>query len=115
MSSTTRLRLLFGTIFVTLALCTGWASMRQPVWDWGGLTTPPDNGWTIATLLDAYFGFTTFFVWVLYKEARVLRRWLWFVAIMGLGNMAMSFYVLNELRKLAPGEPAASILTRRNA
>ena len=46
--------------------------MRQPVWQWGGLTTPPDNAWTIATLFDAYYGFITFYVWVAYKE----RRWL---------------------------------------
>ena len=66
------LRLLFGTILVTMIGVTSWASLRQPVWQWGGLTQAPDNGWAIATLCDAYFGFVTFYVWLAYKE----RRWL---------------------------------------
>ena len=45
------------------------------------------NLWTIATLVDAYYGFITFYVWVLWKETRALPRVLWFVAIMALGNM----------------------------
>jgi hypothetical protein len=40
---------------------------------WGGLEGP-DRYWTIATLMDAYFGFLTFYVWVFYKEMRWLPR-----------------------------------------
>jgi hypothetical protein len=115
MESRTVLRVVFGTILVSLLVCTSWAGLHQPVWQWGGLTQPPDNGWTIATLLDAYCGFITFFVWVVYKEQSALKRLLWFIAIMALGNMAMSFYVLRELARLAPGEPTSDLLTRRNA
>ena len=31
-----------------------------------------------------------------------------------LGNMAMAAYVLRELSRLAPGEPASAILTKRH-
>jgi hypothetical protein len=89
-------------------------STRQPVWEWGGLTNPPDNLWTIATLIDAYYGFITFYAWVLWKEARALPRVLWFVAIMLLGNIAMSAYVLRQLARLEPEDSVEILLSARN-
>jgi uncharacterized protein DUF1475 len=114
MHGRTPLRLLFGFILVSLLAVTTWATLRQPVWEWSGLTREPDNGWAIATLLDAYYGFITFYVWVLWKERRWLPRIGWFVAIMALGNMAMSAYVLLQLRKLPDEEPLPSLLATRN-
>ncbi|MCU0757761.1 MAG: DUF1475 domain-containing protein [Steroidobacteraceae bacterium] len=109
------LRLLFGFIFASLLAYTSWASTRQPVWEWRGFAIQPDNWWTIATLVDAYYGFLTFYVWVFYKETRALARLGWFVAIMLLGNMAMSAYVLWQLARLRDDEPASAILVRRSA
>jgi hypothetical protein len=97
-----------------LALYTGWASTRQPVLQWGGLTSGPDRYWTIATLMDAYFGFLTFYVWVFFKESRWLPRVAWFIAIMLLGNMAMSAYVLLQLLRLRADQPASAVLTTPN-
>lgn len=108
------LRALFGFILVSLLMYTSWASLQQPVWEWGGLTTPPDRWWTIATLIDAYYGFLTFYVWVFYKELRWSRRIAWFVAIMLLGNMAMAAYVLLQLARLRSHQPVSDILTVRN-
>ena len=108
------LRLLFGAILVTMIGVTTWASLRQPVWEWGGLTAAPDNGWTIATLFDAYFGFVTFYVWLAYKERRWAPRIGWLIAILLLGNMAMSAYVLLQLRRLPREEPMATLLTARH-
>jgi Protein of unknown function (DUF1475) len=104
----------FGAILLGMALVTGWASQVQPVWQWGGLRVAPDRAWTIATLCDAYCGFLTFYVWVLYKERRSARRLAWFVAIMALGNMAMAAYVLKELWALRADESMAVLLTRTN-
>lgn len=105
---------MFALVLVGMALVTGWASSVQPVWTWGGLTLPPDNAWTIATLCDAYCGFLTFYVWVLCKERRWTRRIAWFVAIMALGNMAMAAYVLKELWALGADDTLAVLLTRPN-
>ena len=114
MSSKTRLKILFSCIALTLLVYTAWASTRQPMLQWTGLTRSDDRYWTIATMLDAYCGFLTFYVWVFYKEQRWLRRGLWFVAIMLLGNMAMSSYVLWQLLRLRPEQEASAILTARN-
>jgi hypothetical protein len=115
MSARTSLKLLFGFILVSLAAYTSWASTQQAVWDWRGLVDGPDRWWTIATLIDAYYGFITFYAWVFYKEPRAVARIGWFVAIMGLGNMAMAVYVLRELARLRDDEPASAILLRRAA
>jgi Protein of unknown function (DUF1475) len=114
MSPKAALKLLFSAILLSMILCTGWASLQQSMFTWGGLTGP-DRYWTLATLLDAYFGFLTFYVWVFYKEARWLQRVIWFVAIMALGNMAMSAYLLLQLARLRPDQPASDILRRRGS
>jgi hypothetical protein len=113
MNSKTVLRLVFGFILVSLTAYNLWASVQQPLWQWAGLTTRPDNWWTIATCIDAYYGFTTFYIWVLYKERGLQSRVIWFIAIMALGNIAMSSYVLLQLARLRAEEPAAAILTAR--
>jgi len=115
MTTRTGLRILFTFILVTLAVYTSWASTQQAVWDWQGLLVPPDRWWTIATLIDAYFGFITFYAWVFYKERSTAAKLGWFLAIMLLGNMAMAAYVLRELGRLRDDEPASAILLRRAA
>jgi hypothetical protein len=114
MSTKTTLKILFSCIFLSLLIYTAWASARQPVLQWGGLRSEPDRYWTIATLMDAYFGFLTFYVWVIFKESRWLARITWFAAIMLLGNMAMSLYVLLQLMRLRPDQDPSAILSSRN-
>jgi len=112
--SKTALKILFSSILLCMVIYTSWASTQQAVYQWGGLTTGPDRYWTLATLLDAYFGFITFYVWVYYKELRTLPKVLWFIAIMLLGNMAMAAYVLLQLLRLPSDSDTATILSTRN-
>ena len=106
----TGLKLLFGFIFVWMVVATVRTSMQVSLWDsWRGFSANP---WAVATLYDAYGGFITFFVWVAYKERGAGRRILWFVLIMCLGNIAMSFYVLRELFRLPADARVETILWR---
>jgi hypothetical protein len=109
----TFLKLLFAAIFVWMIVMTIRTSMRMSLG--AAFATFGDNPWAVATLWDAYFGFLTFYVWVFWKESRVAMRVLWFVLIMCLGNIAMSFYVLLELMRLGKDQPAHAILRRREA
>lgn len=109
------LRILFGFIFASLTAYSLWACLQQPLWEWSGLTRAPDRYWTIATVIDAYYGFITFYAWLAWKERRWLPRIGWFVAIMLLGNIAMSAYVLLQLQRVPAEAPMASLLTSRNA
>lgn len=107
------LKILFIAIFVSMVVTTIWVQMHKPFHLSFNEFSWRDSPWACATLLDAYFGFATFFVWICYKEAGLARKVIWFVLIMGLGNIAMSFYVLIQLFKLKADEPAWVALTKR--
>ncbi|MEO8026197.1 MAG: DUF1475 family protein [Bryobacteraceae bacterium] len=109
MDTKTALKILFGAIFVWMIVMTVRTSLEVPLWQ----ASFSGNPWAWATLWDAYFGFLTFYVWVAYKERTVVARALWFVLIMGLGNIAMSLYVLIELFRLHPADSAEKALWRR--
>jgi len=80
---------------------------------WSAWDTYAANPWAVATLWDAYCGFTIFFCWVCYKERSSAFRILWFVLIMGLGNIATSLYLLLQLSRLGDHEPIEALLRRR--
>jgi len=109
MNAKLALKVLFGAIFLWMTVMTIRTSLEVPIWH----ASFTGNPWAWATLWDAYFGFVTFYVWVLYKETGWGARVLWFVLIMGLGNIAMSLYVLIELFRLESAEPAEAVLWRR--
>jgi hypothetical protein len=105
------LKLLFGGVFLWMTVMTIRTSLAVSLWGaWPGYAANP---WAVATLWDAYFGFLTFYVWVVYKERKTWARILWFLLIMGLGNIAMSLYVLIQLMRLRGDESAETILWRR--
>ncbi len=86
---------IFATIFLAMTWITVVASLDRSVVNAGqGLWPDP---WFRATLMDAYFGFLTFFIWLAYKEQSWVARGIWFVLIMSLGNFAMSGYLLWQL------------------
>lgn len=114
MPARTLLVILFSAILLGMIGVTVWASGQQPVWAWGGLVGA-DRAWTIATLCDAYAGFLTFYAWVCYRERGLAARAGWLVAILLLGNMAMSVYVLRALWRLPAGAPVAQLLQREPA
>jgi hypothetical protein len=107
------LKLLFGGIFVWMAVLTIRTGLSVSLWEaWPSYAA---NAWAVATLWDAYSGFVTFYAWVFYKERRLWARALWFLLIMGLGNIATSLYVLIQLFRLKPDERAEAILLRQPA
>jgi len=109
------LKILFAGILIYMVCMTTWVSLHKSI-----LLSPDEfswahSPWAVATLFDAYFGFITFYAWVFYKETGGAARLVWFVLIMGLGNIAMSSYVLIQLVRLRPEQPASDILLRSRA
>lgn len=103
---------LFTFVLLAMLSITITASIDQNIFEAVGNMWP--NWWFKATLVDAYFGFLTFFIWVAYKELRLWRKLLWFALIMLLGNLAIPAYMLIEIYKLQAGDTFATLLTRRN-
>jgi hypothetical protein len=105
--------ILFSGIFLVMVYVTVRASLAISIWDvWDSYAANP---WAVATLYDAYSGFIIFYVWVAWRERSWGARLLWFVLIMGLGNIATSLYLLAQLLRLAPDQPASAILGRKAA
>jgi hypothetical protein len=106
----TALKILFGAIFLWMTVLTIRTSLRVSLWSaWDSFA---GNPWAVATLYDAYFGFLTFWVWVAYKETTVWSRVMWLVLILGLGNIAMSLYVLIQLFRLREDQGVEALLRR---
>lgn len=104
------LGLIFGAILGAMIAVTTYAALDRSILQVGPpLTTDP---WFHATLADCYFGFLTFYLWVAYKERGHWARLGWFLLIMTLGNIAMSIYMLLQLRKWDRQLGAAGLLLR---
>ncbi|MEB3245435.1 MAG: DUF1475 family protein [Vampirovibrionales bacterium] len=108
-----RLIILFSIIFLAMVSVVTWASFTQSL-----LAIPEPvakNPWFIATLFDAYAGFLTIYAWVAYREPKLSVKILWLMLFMGLGNIAISAYVLLAIAKLPKGEPITAILLPKKA
>jgi hypothetical protein len=107
------LRGLFLVVLASMLCVTTWASLQCPLFAVPkAVATHP---WFIATMFDAYWGFTTFFVWVCYREISWTSKIAWFLAIMALGNIAMSSYCLAALFQSPTGAKVSDILTARRS
>lgn len=103
------LKILFSFIFLFMVVATVRTSLQVPIWQ----ASFTGNPWAWATLYDAYFGFITFFCWVAWRERTLGAKVVWFLLIMTLGNIAMSFYVLLQLFSLKRDEPVDALFRKR--
>jgi len=106
------LRALFVVVIASMLGVTTWASLHTPLF-----AIPREvftHPWFIATLVDAYWAFIAFYVWVAWKEQSLGARLLWFVAIIALGNIAMAAYMLRELFRVPAAGPLHDVFARRN-
>ena len=94
------LRGLFLLILAFMVGITTWASRQCPLF--GVPHVVATHPWFLATMGDAYWGFVTFYVWVCYRQVSWTARLAWILAILALGNIAMSSYCLAALSE-APG------------
>ena len=104
------LKLLFGAILAVMLYVTVAALRERGVFVAGAALWP--DAWFRATLADAYCGFLTFYAWVFYKERALAARVGWLAAILALGNIAMSAYVLLALGHLPAGAGVERLLLR---
>jgi len=98
-------------VLIAMLTVTTWASNCVALWNMPrAVATHP---WFIATLFDTYFAFLAFWAWVAYKETSWVARGLWLLAILLLGNIAISIYVLRELFRVPADATFEQVLLRR--
>ena len=93
-------------IFSLLALTT-WASFERNVFDNAHLLK---DRWFLATLMDAYWGFFTVYLWMAYKLNGWASRLLWLIAVVSLGNIAIGFFVIWQIIKWEPKMGLSSLI-----
>ena len=104
------LRIYFIVVLVAMLAATGWASSQVALWMMPReLATHP---WFIATLIDTYFAFIAFWLWLAWRERTWPARIGWLVGILLLGNIAMAIYMLIRLAKLPKGAGPEALLLR---
>ena len=106
------LRFIFIGFLAAILGTTIWAGSVVALWD-----TPREvatHPWFIATLVDTYLAFFTFWLWVAYKETGWISRLAWLVAILFLGNIAMAIYMLIKLFRLPADAPLEKLLLRQS-
>ncbi len=55
------------------------------------------NPWGVMSLIDLYVGFTLFSLWIVFREANILKSIVWVILMMVLGFFAGCLYVLIAL------------------
>jgi len=55
------------------------------------------NPWGVMSMIDLYVGFTLFSMWIVFREANLLKSIVWVVLMMVLGFFAGCLYVLIAL------------------
>lgn len=107
------LRFFFFVVLLSMLAVTGWAGSEIALWKIPYETwTHP---WWIATLFDAYWGFLTFYCWIVYKETSWLARAGWLAGVLLLGNIAMAVYALIQLFKVSADASVEDVLIRKKA
>ncbi len=101
---------LFGCFFLIILFFTVRASLSENIFKVDPVVLA--NRWFQATLVDAYLGFGTFYVWVAYRESSLLARGFWLILILLLGNLAMSAYVMIRLLMLPANADLSALLLR---
>ena len=103
---------IFSLFILSLIALTTWASLERNVFDNAHLL---NDRWFLATLMDAYWGFFTVYLWMAYKLNGWASRLLWFIAVISLGNIAIGIFLLWQIIRWEPkGGIRSLILAKRD-
>jgi hypothetical protein len=95
-------KVIYAGIFICMVTVVTLASLKENIFAIPSIVS--SDPWFIATLFDTYFAFFAFWLWICYRERAIFVKLFWFIAIAGLGNIAMAIYVLINLFQLKPGD-----------
>jgi hypothetical protein len=104
----------FGIAFLAQLAVVVWACTQQALWDIPGPVT--GNVWFQATLTDTYIAFFTVYGWMAYRMGPCWGwRLLWLVAVICLGTVATSAFVVGLTFRLPANATVKDLLLRADA
>ena len=104
------IRVLFGFVFASMLGVSVYASHDRALWDLPSEVV--SDPWFVATLMDAYWGFLVFWLWVAYRESSLAAKVGWLLGLLLLGNMAVAVYMLIRLFRMGSKDSIESLLLR---
>ena len=102
------LKLWFLAVLIIMLSVVGWASFSESILSIPSVVS--QDPLFIATLFDVYFAFILIYLWIAYRTPSSAGKVLWFILVMGLGNIAIAAYMLIQLWRLPPGSPISALL-----
>ena len=102
----------FVAVSTSLLIALFWAGSQQGLLDY--LSNHGRNPWYIVTILDCYWGFLIFYLWVIYKEDSWFTRIPWLIGILCLGNIAVAAYAMIKIFKLPHDASFEDFLLKQN-
>ena len=106
------LKLLFTLLFAWMCYVVITTSLKSNLFaQWDYLGSIP---WMKATLCDFYTNVLVIYVWVCYKEIKLLPKMIWLILLVTLGSIATCAYVLIQLFKLKPDEGLKELFSNQN-
>jgi hypothetical protein len=92
----TALKFIFSLILLVIIAANVWASVEMPIWQ----ATVVGQPWFVATLVDTYLAFFTYWLWVAWLTPGWPMKLLWLLLIFAAGNIAMAAFALIRLWRL---------------
>jgi len=107
----TILKVVFSVLLIWMCYVVISTSLESNLFkQWNFLGSIP---WMRATLWDFYANAFIIYLWIFYKEPRILLKIVWFLLMFFLGSIASCAYVLIQLFRLEPGEGILHLLTKQ--
>jgi hypothetical protein len=106
------LKVLFCLLFAWMCYVVITTSLKSNLFaQWDYLGSIP---WMKATLCDFYTNVLVIYIWIWYKENKLLPKIIWLILLVTLGSIATCAYVLIQLFKLKPGEGLKELFSNQN-
>lgn len=108
----TTLKIVFTVLLIWMCYVVITTSLKSNLFkEWNFLGSIP---WMRATLWDFYANVFVIYLWIFYKEPRILLKIVWLIAMVFLGSIASCIYVLIELFRLEPGDGIQELLAKQH-
>lgn len=106
------LKVIFTILFLWMCYTVVTTSIESNLFQqWDFLGSIP---WMRATLWDFYTNVAVIFLWLCYKENKLLPKLIWLILLVALGSIASCAYVLIQLFKLKQGEGLKELFGKKN-
>jgi hypothetical protein len=107
------LRVIFIMLFLFMIYTVVSTSLESNlIKEWSNLAQIP---WMSATLIDFYINTVVIFIWIAYKENRLITKVYWLLGLIFLGSIASTLYMIIQLYKINSNDSLEKLFIRNDS